>query len=179
MNPLVQRLMDRAAGEVLEIVRFLGGVIAVWLVMMTFIYAAFHIPSGSMQPTLEVGDRVLVSKWAYGYSRHSLPLGIGYLLPSSWNGRLAWADPQRGDVVVFRDERQADGRPRNLIKRVMGVAGDRVEMGWLPRLAGGRAARGRSGPDPPREAGAGPGGGGLGPGEAAGGGAGGRVCTAC
>ncbi len=128
MNPLVQRLMDRAAGEVLEIVRFLGGVIAVWLVLVTFIFAAFHIPSGSMQPTLEVGDRVLVSKWAYGYSRHSLPLGIGYLLPSSWNGRLAWADPQRGDVVVFRDERQADGRPRNLIKRVMGVAGDRIEM---------------------------------------------------
>ena len=42
MNPLVQRLMDRAAGEVLEIVRFLGGVIAVWLVLVTFIFAAFH-----------------------------------------------------------------------------------------------------------------------------------------
>lgn len=128
MNPLVQRLMDRAAGEALEIVRFLGGVIAVWLVLVTFIFAAFHIPSGSMKPTLEVGDRVLVSKWAYGYSRHSLPLGIGYLLPSSWNGRLAWADPQRGDVVVFRDERQRDGRPRNLIKRVIGVAGDTIEV---------------------------------------------------
>ncbi len=67
---------------------------------MTVGFAAFHIPSESMQPSLEVGDRVLVSKWAYGYSRHSLPLGIGYMLPDNWNARLAWSEPRRGDVVV-------------------------------------------------------------------------------
>lgn len=128
MNPLLKRLAGRAADEVMEIVRFFAGVAAVWLGLVTFGFAAFHIPSESMQPSLEVGDRVLVSKWAYGYSRHTLPLGIGYMLPDNWNGRLAWGEPRRGDVVVFRDENQADGRPRNLIKRVIGVAGDTIEV---------------------------------------------------
>ncbi|MBR9824807.1 MAG: signal peptidase I [Alphaproteobacteria bacterium] len=112
--------------DVIDTARFFGGVAAVWFGLVTFGFAAFHIPSESMQPSLEVGDRVLVSKWAYGYSRHSLPLGLGYALPDSWNGRLAWHEPQRGDVVVFRDERQ--NPPRNLIKRVVGVAGDTIEV---------------------------------------------------
>jgi signal peptidase I len=128
MNRLAQLLSDGIVAEIVEIGRFLGGVAAVWLGLVTLGFAAFHIPSESMQPSLEVGDRVLVSKWAYGYSRHSLPLGAGYLLPSTWNARLAWHDPQRGDVVVFRDERQADGRPRNLIKRVVGIEGDVIEV---------------------------------------------------
>ena len=126
MNPLMKRLAGRAAGEIIETARFLGGVVAVWLGLVTFGFAAFHIPSESMQPSLEVGDRVAVSKWAYGYSVHSLPLGIGHILPDSWNGRIAWHNPQRGDVVVFRDERQSP--PRNLIKRVIGVEGDVVEV---------------------------------------------------
>ena len=78
----------RAVAELGETVRFLVGVAAVWFVLVTFAFAAFHIPSESMQPSLQVGDRVLVSKWAYGYSRHSLPLGMGYLLPESWSGRI-------------------------------------------------------------------------------------------
>lgn len=126
MSPLMKRLAGRAADEILETVRFIGGVAAVWLGLVTFGFAAFHIPSESMQPSLEVGDRVLVSKWAYGYSVHSLPLGIGYILPDSWNGRIAWSQPRRGDVVVFRDENQSP--PRNLIKRVVGVAGDVIEV---------------------------------------------------
>ncbi len=127
MNAILKRILG-SADEVLELVRFFGGVAAVWFGLVTFGFAAFHIPSESMQPSLEVGDRVLVSKWAYGYSRHSLPLGLGYVLPGSWNGRLAWHEPQRGDVVVFRDERQMDGQPRNLIKRVIGIAGDVIEV---------------------------------------------------
>jgi signal peptidase I len=126
MNPLVKRLAGRAADEIVETGRFLVGVAAVWLGLVTFGFAAFHIPSESMQPSLEVGDRVLVSKWAYGYSRHSLPLGVGYWLPDNWNARLAWSSPRRGDVIVFRDERQSP--PRNLIKRVTGIAGDVIEV---------------------------------------------------
>ncbi|RKQ95155.1 signal peptidase I [Maricaulis maris] len=122
----MKRLAGRAADEILETVRFVAGVAAVWLGLVTFGFAAFHIPSESMQPSLEVGDRVLVSKWAYGYSVHSLPLGLGYALPDSWNGRLAWSQPRRGDVVVFRDENQTPAR--NLIKRVVGVAGDVIEV---------------------------------------------------
>jgi len=138
MSELAKRLAGRAADEVMELVRFFGGVIAVWAGLVTFGFAAFHIPSESMQPSLEVGDRVLVSKWAYGYSRHSLPLGIGYLLPDNWDARLAWGSPQRGDVVVFRDENQTP--PRNLIKRVTGVAGDVIEVRQGQLYVNGEAA---------------------------------------
>ena len=124
MSDLVKRMGRKAAGEVREIVSFLGGVAAVWFVLVTFFFAAFHIPSVSMQPSLEVGDRVLVSKFAYGYSRHSLPLGLGYLLPDSWSGRIFGSIPKRGDVVVIRDPDQN----LNLIKRVVGRPGDRIEM---------------------------------------------------
>ncbi len=124
MNDLVKRMGRKAAGEASEIVSFLGGVAAVWFVLVTFFFAAFHIPSVSMQPSLEVGDRVLVSKFAYGYSRHSLPLGMGYLLPDSWSGRIFGSLPERGHVVVVRDPDQN----LNLIKRVIGLPGDRIEM---------------------------------------------------
>jgi len=113
-----------AASEVGETVRFFAGVAGVWFVLVTFGFAAFHIPSESMQPTLQVGDRVLVSKFAYGYSRHSLPLGVGYMLPESVNGRILGSMPKRGDVVVVRDPDQRI----NLIKRVIGLPGDRIEM---------------------------------------------------
>ena len=124
MSDLVKRLAGRAAGEFAETVRFLGGVAAVWFVLVTFVFAAFHIPSESMQPALQVGDRVLVAKFSYGYSRHSLPLGLGYMLPQSWSGRILGRTPERGDVVVVRDPDQG----LNLIKRVVGQPGDRIEM---------------------------------------------------
>ncbi len=124
MSDIVKRLGGKVASEFGETVRFLGGVIGVWFVLVTFVFAAFHIPSESMQPGLQVGDRVLVSKFAYGYSRHSLPLGIGYALPDSMSGRLFGSTPDRGDVVVVRDPDQGI----NLIKRVVGLPGDRIEM---------------------------------------------------
>lgn len=110
--------------EGVELVRFFGGVAAFWFAWTSVAFATFYIPSESMQPTLEVGDRIIVSKWAYGYSRHSLPLGLERFLPASWNGRIGWAEPERGDVVVLMS-------PTNglvLIKRVAGIAGDTVEM---------------------------------------------------
>lgn len=124
MNEHVRRFGGKAMSEVGETIRFLAGVVAVWFVLVTFVFAAFHIPSESMQPAIQVGDRVLVSKFAYGYSRHSLPLGLGYYLPDSWSGRLFGSTPHRGDVVVVRDPAQGI----NLIKRVVGLPGDRVEV---------------------------------------------------
>ncbi len=110
--------------ETVELIRFLGGVVAIWFVWTSVAFATFYIPSESMQPALEVGDRIVVSKWAYGYSRYSLPLGLERVLPASWNGRIAWADPDRGDVIVLTS-------PTNgltLIKRVVALEGDRVEV---------------------------------------------------
>ncbi len=124
MIDIATRMIRRGFDEIGEIGRFLLGVAGVWLVLVTFIFAAFHIPSMSMQPGLQVGDRVLVSKFSYGYSRHSLPLGIGYMLPESWSGRIFGRMPEPGDVVVVRDP----GQGINLIKRVIGRPGDRIEM---------------------------------------------------
>jgi signal peptidase I len=81
----------------------------------------FYIPSGSMEPTLQIGDALLGTKFAYGYSRWSLPYGLG---PAS-DTRLLGKLPKRGDIVIFRLPR--DTRT-TLIKRVIGLPGDRVQM---------------------------------------------------
>ena len=116
---------QKVIGEIGETIRFIAGVAVVYLVLVTFAFAAFHIPSESMQPALQVGDRVLVSKFNYGYSRHSLPLGLGYFIPDSWEGRLlAFGGPKRGEMVVVRDPDQQI----NIIKRTVGLPGDTIEV---------------------------------------------------
>jgi signal peptidase I len=97
--------------------------IPVYLVFTTFIYELRSIPSESMVPNLAVGDRVAVNKFAYGYSKESVPFGMGKYLPLG-DGRLFAREPSRGDVVVF----QHPHYPRVMIKRLIGVPGDRIEM---------------------------------------------------
>ena len=91
------------------------------LVVRTAIYQSFNIPSGSMKSTLLVGDYVFASKFAYGFSRYSLP---GPLQDLPLHGRLFGAEPKRGDIVVFRKP----GTDEDLIKRVIGLPGDHVQM---------------------------------------------------
>jgi len=81
----------------------------------------FYIPSGSMEPTLQIGDALLGTKFAYGYSRWSLPYGLGPTSETRLLGKL----PRRGDVVIFRLPRNTN---TTLIKRVIGLPGDRVQM---------------------------------------------------
>ena len=96
--------------------------IAVFLALLirTFIFEPFSIPSGSMKPTLLVGDYLFVNKPAYGYSRYSFPFGLAPLQGRVWEG-----EPKRGDVVVFK-------LPTNTyvdyIKRVIGMPGDTVQV---------------------------------------------------
>lgn len=86
----------------------------------SFLYEPFHIPSGSMKSNLLIGDYLFVSKFAYGYSRYSFPLGIVPL-----NNRVMADAPERGDVVVFR----LPANPRiDYIKRLMGLPGDRIQL---------------------------------------------------
>lgn len=87
----------------------------------TAIAQPFYIPSGSMEPNLQIGDMLLGTKFAYGYSRWSLPYGLG---PSSQT-RLFGKLPARGDVVIFR---HPTNTKTTLIKRVIGLPGDRVQM---------------------------------------------------
>ena len=91
------------------------------LAATTAIARPYYVPTGSMEPTIAIGDEVLASKFAYGYSRYSLPYALG---PSS-STRLLQRLPERGDVIVFqlpRDPGQA------YVKRVIGLPGDRVQM---------------------------------------------------
>lgn len=85
----------------------------------SFVFAPFSIPSGSMLPTLFIGDYVLVSKWPYGISRYSFPFNFPPI-----EGRLLGTLPQRGDVIVFRHPAQ----DLDMVKRVIARPGDRVEV---------------------------------------------------
>lgn len=90
------------------------------LVVRTFLFQPFNIPSGSMIPTLLIGDYLFVSKYSYGYSNHSFPFS-----PNLFSGRVLAAPPARGDVVVFKLPR--DGQT-DYIKRVVGLPGDKIQM---------------------------------------------------
>lgn len=83
-------------------------------------FATFFIPSESMLPTLQVGDRLTVSKYPYGWSRYSLPYDLK--LPISLNGRVFGRQPQRGDIVVFMHPVSGE----RMIKRLIGLPGDRI-----------------------------------------------------
>ncbi|CAN7566399.1 signal peptidase I [Rhizobium sp. LjRoot30] len=90
------------------------------MVIRTVLFQPFTIPSGSMMPTLLVGDYIFVNKFAYGYSKYSLPFS-----PNLFSGRIFGSEPARGDVVVFRFPPNPD---IDYIKRVIGLPGDRVQM---------------------------------------------------
>ena len=90
------------------------------LVIRSLIAEPFNIPSGSMKPSLLVGDFIFVSKWSYGYSRHSLPFSIP-IIPNKIFGKI----PKRGDVVVFKTPQ--DNRT-DYIKRVIGLPGDQIKI---------------------------------------------------
>jgi len=86
----------------------------------TAAYEPFNIPSGSMKPTLLVGDYLFVSKFSYGYSRYSLPFGLP-LIP----GRIFFSEVKRGDVVVFK---LPSDNKTDYIKRIVGLPGDRIQV---------------------------------------------------
>ncbi len=90
------------------------------LVVRTFLFEPFNIPSGSMIPTLLVGDYLFVSKYSYGYSRYSFPFGLGM-----FSGRIFVSPPKRGDVFVFK---LPSDNSTDYIKRLIGLPGDTIQM---------------------------------------------------
>jgi signal peptidase I len=99
---------------------FYAVIIAV--LIRTFWLQPFHIPSGSMIPTLLIGDNLFVSKTAYGYSRYSIPFGGNF---NYFSGRIWGAEPKLGEVAIFRP---VFDQSQDFIKRVVGLPGDRVQM---------------------------------------------------
>lgn len=108
-------------GSLWEMIVVVVQALVLAMVIRTLIIQPFTIPSGSMMPTLLVGDYIIVNKFAYGYSKYSLPL----YAPDWFKGRLFGSEPKRGDVVVFRfpPDPQVD-----YIKRLIGLPGDRVQV---------------------------------------------------
>ncbi|MBM3630754.1 MAG: signal peptidase I [Alphaproteobacteria bacterium] len=90
------------------------------VVIRSLFLQPFYIPSSSMEPTLLVGDRLFVTKYSYGYSKHSFPFS-----PPLLNGRIFYKQPNRGDVVVFKTP--ADNRT-DYIKRLIGLPGDQIQF---------------------------------------------------
>lgn len=120
-----------AASETGDTLRFLLKLALVILVLRSFVFAPFSIPSESMLPRLLIGDYLFVTKWNYGYSRWSLPYGVP-LIPGHVFGRL----PSRGDVVVFRAPEVLD---HDVVKRVIGLPGDTIQMRRGQVILNGRA----------------------------------------
>ena len=90
------------------------------LIIRSFFFQPFYIPSSSMEPNLLVGDRLFVSKYSYGYSRHSLPFS-----PKIFKNRILSRVPKAGDIIVFKTP--ADNRT-DYIKRLIGVPGDKIQI---------------------------------------------------
>jgi signal peptidase I len=116
----MSRKASGAFSELWEIVKTLLWAAVIAIVIRTFAYEPFNIPSGSMIPTLLEGDYLFVSKMAYGYSRFSFP---GGLVPVE--GRIWEGEPTRGEVVVFRPTREPE---TDFIKRVIGLPGERIQV---------------------------------------------------
>ena len=109
-----------ANGSAGELLRTLLYALLIALTIRSVFYEPFSVPSGSMLPTLAVGDYFFISKYSYGYSKHSLPFS-----PPVFSGRVFDSIPERGDVVVFK--LPLDNRT-DYVKRLVGLPGDRIQM---------------------------------------------------
>jgi signal peptidase I len=113
-------MATKSSGGIGELIRTVIYAVLIAIGIRTFAYEPFNIPSESMLPTLLIGDYLFVSKFSYGYSRYSLPLGLP-LIP----GRILFRPPERGDVIVFKLPRD---NSTDYIKRVVGLPGDHLQM---------------------------------------------------
>ena len=109
-----------AKTELAEIGKTVGYALLIALVIRILLFQPFTIPSASMEPNLYQGDYIIVSKFAYGYSKHSIPFS-----PPLFSGRIFNRVPHRGDIIVFKLPR--DGRT-DYIKRIIGLPGDTIQL---------------------------------------------------
>jgi len=110
----------RAESGLGEIIKVVFHALIIALVIRTFLFQPFNIPSGSMKATLLVGDFLFVSKYSYGFTHYSLPFS-----PHLFTGRIMGSQPTRGDVIVFRLPKDDT---TDYIKRLIGLPGDRIQM---------------------------------------------------
>ena len=106
--------------KIVENIKTIFYALIIALIIRSFLFQPFYIPSSSMEPNLLIGDRLFVSKYSYGYSRHSLPFS-----PKIYNKRIFAKMPKRGDVIVFKTP--VDNRT-DYIKRLIGLPGDTIQI---------------------------------------------------
>jgi signal peptidase I len=111
---------DRGGDSIYETLRVIVHALILAAVVRIFLFQPFSIPSGSMIPTLLVGDYLFVSKYSYGFSKHSFPWS-----PDMFSGRVWAAEPKRGDVVVFKFPRD---NSTDYIKRLIGLPGEKIQI---------------------------------------------------
>ena len=114
---LAERIRETLWNDTIQTVVY---AVLIALVVRVVAFEPFNIPSGSMYPTLMVGDYLFVSKYSYGYSRHSFPWSF-----PPFHGRILESAPERGDIAVFKEPL---GNETDYIKRVIGLPGDRIQM---------------------------------------------------
>jgi signal peptidase I len=115
----VSEKVEKQQNALWENVKVIVQALVLAMVIRTVLFQPFTIPSGSMMPTLLVGDYIFVNKFAYGYSKYSLPFS-----PNIFSGRIFASEPKRGDVVVFRFPPNPE---IDYIKRLVGLPGDHIQ----------------------------------------------------
>ena len=106
--------------KIYENLKVLAIALFIAIVIRSFLFQPFYIPSSSMEPTLLVGDRIFVSKYSYGYSKHSFPFS-----PPIFKNRIFSSKPEYGDLIVFKTP--SDNRT-DFIKRLIGLPGDKIRF---------------------------------------------------
>ena len=133
MSTNMHEANKKSEGGTWEIIRVIIQALIIAFFVRAFLYQPFNIPSGSMVPTLLIGDCLFVSKLSYGYSRYTFTFNLSAggskflrIAPFSFDGRIFFAEePKRGDVAVFK---LPSDNETDYIKRVIGLPGDRVQM---------------------------------------------------
>jgi signal peptidase I len=116
-------MSKNSSGGTMEFVRTIIYAVLIAMVARTVAFEPFSIPTGSMKPTLLVGDYLFVKKWSYGYSRHAFPWS-----QPPFEGRFLSQPVERGDVVVFKVPEEDGGFGDDYIKRFVGLPGDTIEV---------------------------------------------------
>src|SRR5262249_19591759 len=106
--------------ETVEIVKTVVYALLIALVLRVVLFQPYTIPSASDEPNLYRGDYIIVTKWSYGWSKHSIPS-----TPPLFNGRILFNPPKRGDIIVFK---LPSSGHIDYIKRLVGLPGDRIQL---------------------------------------------------
>ncbi len=119
-NVAIIKPKEKDGDDVFGLIRAMAMAALIALCIRSFAFEPFNIPSGSLLPTLQIGDYLFVEKYSYGYSRYSFPMGL-----IQFDGRIFGADPKRGDIAVFRQPKKTG---IDYIKRIIGLPGDKIQV---------------------------------------------------